>query len=261
MTKDWVHGIHGIHGLLDTGVSGILLIETGSDRAAALTHVARGGSVTVYTVSRAELRKRTGNRQARFAAFRAGKNPGGAANSPAAAERQQQARSEFDLTVLSEPAENGVVFALDQVTDPHNLGAILRTANRFGVVAVLSPKRGSASETDIVRRSSAGTSEHQPHGHVVNLARSLRVLREYGYWIYAAEASGGAVWTSPVSFPVVLVFGSEGSGIRPNVRSVCDASLAIPGGGFSDSLNVSVAAGIFAYEMRRRQIADSVDGN
>lgn len=256
MSQDWVHGIHGIRALLDTGIPGVLLAEQGQDRAGALVNAA-GRNVQVHRVTRAELRKRTGNTSARLAAFSTRSEQTEQRVDSKGAGSNLRPRSDFDLEVLQNPDAGDLVFALDQVTDPHNLGAILRTANRFGVRAVIYPKRGNASDSDVVRRSSAGTSEHQLHGAVVNLARSLRTLRDYGYWVYAAEASGEVLWQASVTYPAVIVLGSEGSGLRPNVRSTCDSSLSIPGGGFSDSLNVSVAAGIFAYELKRRLDAGS----
>ncbi|MFP4511256.1 MAG: 23S rRNA (guanosine(2251)-2'-O)-methyltransferase RlmB [Spirochaetaceae bacterium] len=256
MSQDWVHGIHGIRALLDTGIPGTLLAEHGQDRAQALVNAA-GSKVGVQRVSRAELRKRTGNANARLAAFSADSGQPVQRTGSGASGSNRLPDADFDLSVLKNPAAGDLVFALDQVTDPHNLGAILRTANRFGVRAVIYPKRGNASDSDVVRRSSAGASEHQLHGAVVNLARSLRTLRDFGYWVYAAEATGNILWESSVTYPAVIVLGSEGRGLRPNVRSNCDASLSIPGGGFADSLNVSVAAGIFAYELKRRLDADS----
>ena len=254
MTGEWVHGIHGIRGMLDAGLTGLLIVEKGQQRARALVRAADPG-VRIEHVSRAELRRLTDNAGARIAAFRPGSEAGVAMvqGSSTGENRFDRQNRSLDFAVLKPVNSNDTVFALDQVTDPHNLGAIIRTANRFGVRAVIYPKRGSANDSDVVRRASAGTSEHQLHGTVVNLARSLRALRDEGYWIYAAEASGEALWSAAISFPAVIVFGSEGEGIRPNVRGSCDAALAIPGSGFADSLNVSVAAGIFAYELNRQQ--------
>ncbi|TVQ26643.1 MAG: RNA methyltransferase [Spirochaetaceae bacterium] len=253
MTGDWVHGVHGIRGMLDAGITGVLLVEKGQDRARALIR-ASGTGVSVEQVTRAELRKRTDNVGARIAAFRAGSETQAVrvAGSTRSSNRVDRPNRVIDLAALKPVTSRETIFALDQVTDPHNLGAIIRTANRFGVRAVVYPKRGSATDSEVVRRASAGTSEHQLHGTVVNLARTLRDLRDAGYWIYAAEARGEALPDAVISFPAVIVFGSEGEGIRPNVRENCDAALAIPGGGFADSLNVSVAAGIFAYELNRQ---------
>ncbi len=150
------------------------------------------------------------------------------------------------------------VIALDSVTDPHNVGAILRSCDQFGVNLMLLPERRSAkadTENEIISRASAGASAWVPVAVVPNLTRAIGRLKESGFWVYGADAVGSPVGT--VDFPPrsVLVMGSEGTGISKLLAKQCDAAVSIPTCGKIDSLNVSVAAGILLYEMYNRRTA------
>lgn len=142
---------------------------------------------------------------------------------------------------------------LDGVEDPHNLGAIVRTANAAGVGAVLVPERRAAGLTETVAKASAGAIEHTPVIKIVNVTRTLEDLKKRGFWIYGLDERGGEVYSEiDYSSPAVLVFGGEGRGLHELVKKHCDFLVRIPMAGAIASLNVSVAAGIVLFEYRRR---------
>ena len=153
-------------------------------------------------------------------------------------------------------AERPLLVCLDQVTDPHNLGAVARTAEAAGATGVVVPAHGSARVTPAVARASGGAIEHLPLAVVPNLARYLADVKSPALWVYAADAEGTiALWGSDLTGGVALVFGAEGRGVRPLVRRTCDGVISIPLAGKVGSLNVSVAAGILLYEARRQRAA------
>lgn len=143
-----------------------------------------------------------------------------------------------------------VLVVLDGVTDPHNLGAIVRSAEALGVSAVVLPKDRSAGITPTVHKASAGALEFLPVCRVTNLARSLREIKESGYWIYGAEAAGDLVLESAVfDDKTALVIGAEGRGIRPGVKNQVDFTIRIALSGKTKSLNASVASAVILREM------------
>ena len=143
---------------------------------------------------------------------------------------------------------------LDQVTDPRNLGAVIRSAEGAGATGVVVPAHGSARVTAAVCRASAGAVEHLPVAVVPNLARYLKEIKRADLWIYAAAAEAGDdLWAADLSGGLALVFGAEGKGVRPLVRRACDSIVSIPLAGQVESLNVSVAAALLLYEARRRR--------
>ena len=151
-------------------------------------------------------------------------------------------------------AERPLLAALDQVTDPRNLGAVIRTAEGAGATGVVVPAHGSAMVTPAVARASAGAVEHLPVAVVPNLARYLNEIKRNDLWIYAAAADGEqSLWQADLTGGLALVFGAEGKGVRPLVRRACDATISIPLAGNVESLNVSVAAALLLYEARRRR--------
>jgi len=143
---------------------------------------------------------------------------------------------------------------LDQVTDPRNLGAVVRSAAGAGATGVVLPAHGSAQVTPAVCRASAGTVEHLPVAVVPNLARYLAEIKRDDLWSYAAAADApGTMWSADLTGGVALVFGAEGKGVRPLVRKTCDGTIAIPLADGVESLNVSVAAAVLLYEARRQR--------
>jgi 23S rRNA (guanosine2251-2'-O)-methyltransferase len=152
--------------------------------------------------------------------------------------------------------ERPLLVCLDQVTDPHNLGAVIRSAEGAGATGVVVPAHGSARVTPAVARASAGAVEHLPLAVVPNLARYLGEIKGADLWVWAAVGdSKTPMWSADFSGGTAFVFGAEGRGLRPLVRRTCDAAVSIPLGGRVDSLNVSVAAGILLYEARRQRDA------
>lgn len=151
-------------------------------------------------------------------------------------------------------ARNPLLCCLDQVTDPRNLGAVVRSAAGAGATGVVLPAHGAAVVTAAVCRSSAGTVERLPVAVVPNLARYLAEVKSDRLWAYAAAADGESpVWSLDLTGGVALVFGAEGKGVRPLVRRTCDGAAAIPLVDGVESLNVSVAAAVTLFEARRQR--------
>lgn len=149
--------------------------------------------------------------------------------------------------------DGALVLILDGITDPHNVGAILRSCDQFGCSLVVMPQRRSASVNETVLRISSGAARYVPIAQVVNLVREIDTLKEYGFWVYGADMNG--ITASDVKFSnrTAIVMGSEGEGISRLVSTSCDQIVSIPMQGHIDSLNVSVAAGILMYEFRRKK--------
>jgi len=155
-----------------------------------------------------------------------------------------------EILATTEP----LVIVLDSVTDPHNLGAVLRAADGAGASGVVLPKDRAVGVTSAAVKASAGASEHVPVARETNLRRALEKVKEAGIWAYAAEggAKASAYADLDLSGPVALVLGSEGQGIRRLVREGCDGAVYIPMHGVVSSLNVSVAAAVLLFEARRQ---------
>lgn len=151
--------------------------------------------------------------------------------------------------------ERQVVVVLDSITDPHNVGAIIRSCDQFGASLVVLPERRGIKDVEsneVIARSSAGSSAWVPVAVVNNLVRTVQKLKENGFWSYGADAGGENVSKLKFSPRSVIVMGSEGSGIARLLESECDSIISIPTCGKIDSLNVSVAAGVLLYENYRQ---------
>jgi 23S rRNA (guanosine2251-2'-O)-methyltransferase len=147
-----------------------------------------------------------------------------------------------------------LIACLDQVTDPRNLGAVIRSAEGAGATGVVVPAHGSATVTPAVARASAGAVEHLPVAVVPNLARYLGEVKRGDLWIYAATGDAEtSMWDAELSGGAAFVFGAEGKGLRPLVQKTCDDAVAIPLAGKVESLNVSVAAALLLYEAKRQR--------
>lgn len=152
--------------------------------------------------------------------------------------------------------ERPLIVVLDQVTDPHNLGAVCRSAEGAGATCVVIPKDGAVHVTPAVCKTSAGAVEHIPVAIVTNIARYLEEIKGPDLWVWAADQDRGtAPWQADLAGGTALVLGAEGKGLRPLVRRNCDGAIAIPLAGKIDSLNVSVAAGVLLFEARRQRSA------
>jgi 23S rRNA (guanosine2251-2'-O)-methyltransferase len=150
--------------------------------------------------------------------------------------------------------ERPLLACLDQVSDPHNLGAVCRSAEGAAATGVVVPAHGSARVTPVVCRASAGAVEHLPIAVVTNLARYLAEIKGDALWVAGAVGeTGTSMWQTDLSDGLAFVFGAEGKGLRPLVRRTCDLLVAIPQLGHVESLNVSVAAAVLLYEARRQR--------
>jgi rRNA methylase, putative, group 3 len=147
--------------------------------------------------------------------------------------------------------DSALVLILDSITDPHNVGAIIRSADQFGVDLVVLPEHRGATDFEVIARTSAGAASWVNIVLVPNLVRAVEQLKEAGFWIYGADAGGKPAPELKITGKSALVMGSEGTGIARLLKSKCDEIVSIPTSGKLDSLNVSVAAGILLYEIRR----------
>jgi 23S rRNA (guanosine2251-2'-O)-methyltransferase len=160
------------------------------------------------------------------------------------------------LDLLTTAAGPALVLVLDGVSDPHNLGACLRTADAAGATAVVAPRDRAAGLTPVVRKVAAGAAETVPFAQVTNLARCLRDMKQAGLWIAGTADDGEQdLYGADLGGPIALVMGSEGSGLRRLTRECCDLTLRLPMRGSVASLNVSVATGIVLYEALRQRRA------
>lgn len=151
------------------------------------------------------------------------------------------------------PEDAQLLVLLDGVEDPHNLGAVIRTANAAGADAVLIPERRAVGLTDTVAKAAAGALEYVPVVRIGNVTQTLEQLKKRGYWIYGLDERGTEEHDRvQYNVPTVLVFGAEGKGVHQLVRNHCDVLVRIPMAGEISSLNVSVAAGVVLFEWRRR---------
>ena len=147
-----------------------------------------------------------------------------------------------------------MLVVLDGVEDPHNLGAIVRTAHAAGAGAVVIPERRAVGVTDVVAKAAAGALEHLPVVRVTNINRALEELKQRGFWIYGLDERGTETYDRvEYASPAAVVLGGEGKGLHEQVRKHCDALVRIPLAGRISSLNVSVAAGVMLFEWRRRR--------
>ena len=218
--------------------SGTLYIAGEGKRFSSIIDLARRSGVAVEQVSRRRLQELGGDR-AREIVLQSAIEAAVAPSLPALLE---------GLT-----APSALVLLLDHVTDPHNFGAILRSADQFGVDAVIVPAHGSSSVSAVVMESSAGTAPHVTIVTVPNLSVAIRDLKKHDFWVYAAEMGGESATDTRLTGRVALVLGSEGKGVSRLVLENSDVSVGIPTRGHADSLNVSVACGILLYEVRRQQ--------
>lgn len=219
-----------------------LLVQNGRNdkRVGAIRELAQKQGVAIEELSKQEMDQRfDGNHQ-------------GVA---ALASADSRLRSEKDLqSILAALDHEPLLLVLDGVTDPHNLGACLRTADAAGVDAVIVPKDKSAPLNATVRKVASGAAETVNFITVTNLARCLKSLQQRGIWVVGtADESEKSIYEQDLTGAIALVMGSEGSGLRRLTRDSCDFLVSIPMAGELSSLNVSVAAGVCLYEARRQK--------
>ena len=158
------------------------------------------------------------------------------------------------LEKAEEKGEPPFLVLLDNVEDPHNLGAIIRTANLAGAHGVIIPKRRSVGLTSTVAKTSAGALNYTPVAKVTNLVRTIEELKEKGIWFVCADMGGESMYRLNLTGPIGMIVGNEGEGVSRLVREACDCTASIPMKGDIDSLNASVAAGVLAYEIVRQRL-------
>ena len=161
------------------------------------------------------------------------------------------------LARAEEKGEAPFLILLDNVEDPHNLGAIIRTANLAGAHGVIIPKRREVGLTSTVAKTSAGAINYTPVAKVTNIVRTIEELKEKGIWFVCADMGGEIMYDLDLTGPMGLVIGNEGEGVSRLVREACDFTASIPMKGDIDSLNASVAAGVLAYEIVRQRLVKS----
>ena len=158
------------------------------------------------------------------------------------------------LAAAREKGEDPFIILLDGITDPHNLGAILRTAECAGAHGVIIPKRRSVGLNATVGKTSAGAIEYMPVARVTNIVKTMEMLKKEGLWFVCADMGGTSMYQLDLKGPMGLVIGNEGDGVSRLVREKCDFIASIPMKGDIDSLNASVAAGVLAYEIVRQRL-------
>lgn len=158
------------------------------------------------------------------------------------------------LDKAKEKGEDPFIFILDNIEDPHNLGAIIRTANLVGAHGVIIPKNRAAGLTATVAKASAGALNYTPVAKVTNLSQTIEELKKEGLWFVCADMDGEIMYRQNLTGPIGLVIGNEGEGVGRLVKSKCDLTARIPMQGDIDSLNASVAAGVLAYEVVRQRM-------
>lgn len=240
-----VYGLHAVASLLARRPADVTSLTVAGDaddrRLSRLLTAATAAGIAVHRVVRRELDRRfpDARHQGVVAAV--------AAASPVLTEK---GLPDF-LAALAEPA---FLLVLDGVQDPHNLGACLRTADAAGVHAVILPRDRATGITPVVHKVACGAVESVPVCFVTNLARTLRLFRKAGIWIYgASDAAAQQLYDTDLGGPLALVLGGEGRGLRRLTADLCDFLVAIPMAGQVESLNVSVAAGVLLFEARRQR--------
>lgn len=158
------------------------------------------------------------------------------------------------LASAKEKGEDPFIFILDEIEDPHNLGAIIRTANLAGAHGVIIPKRRAVGLTATVAKTSAGAINYTPVAKVTNISQTIEELKKQGLWFVCADMGGETMYNLNLKGPIGLVIGNEGNGVSRLVKDKCDFIASIPMKGDIDSLNASVAAGVLAYEIVRQRL-------
>ena len=245
-----VGGLHSVRALLKGDAARVerLLVQEGrrDARLRGVRELARRHGVPLVEVARIELDRRADGleHQGVLALLRAG----GEVTPP---------RDLLALLVERDPQlPPPLVLVLDEVQDPHNLGACLRSADAAGVDAVVVPSDNSCGMTPVVRKVASGAADKVPFYRVSNLQRTLGELQQAGLWVYgAAGEASRALWSLDLRGPAAVVMGAEGGGLRRLTRERCDQLFAIPMRGSVSSLNVSVATGVVLFETRRQRDA------
>jgi 23S rRNA (guanosine2251-2'-O)-methyltransferase len=244
----WIYGLHAVEAALTTRgdevVSLYLSIERSASQLQPILELARQYAIVIRTVERKDLDQIVNNNHHQGVAI------------------QIQKRTIVSLedikNLVKKASSPPFLILLDCIQDPHNLGACIRTAEVAGATAVIYPKDRSATITPIVRKVAAGAVEYISCIPVTNLARTMRQLKEWGIWLVGADGQAEQnVFDANLVGPIGIVLGNEGTGLRQLTRKHCDIICRIPQFGHTSSLNISVAAGIFIFEVIRQRLAHS----
>ena len=252
MSSELLIGIHAVEAALNHDVGNLveLYIESGSQNARVkeLGERARELGVKPHARDRAALDRMTGGARHQGVVARY--------NAPAALAESALAG------LVGQAGREALLLVLDGVTDPHNFGACLRSAEAAGVTAVVVPKDRAVGVTPTVRRASAGAADRVPIVSVTNLARALKALKDAGVWLVGlAGDTPQSIYAVDLDGPIAVVLGGEGEGMRRLTREACDFLANIPMRGDIESLNVSVATGIVLFETLRQRAAKRARGS
>ena len=245
MNEQWIYGVHAVSALLNKQKGRIKqLVLHQTPRLQPLIDQAQAAKIPIAFVSLVQMNQR----------FSELTHQGIAAQV-----KPMPALTEADLPgMLAGITGKALILILDSITDPHNLGACLRTADAAGVDFVLIPKDKSASLNATVAKVASGAAETVPLVRVTNLARAMEQLKEAGIWIYgAAGEATSSLYQMDMKGSIALVMGAEGSGLRRLTREHCDGLFSLPMLGSVESLNVSVATGISLFELVRQRMVGS----
>ncbi|WP_218354473.1 23S rRNA (guanosine(2251)-2'-O)-methyltransferase RlmB [Alteromonas lipotrueiana] len=241
--QEFLYGLHAVQAVIEREPERILelMVLKGrtDDRLGEIINQARRFGISVQFCHRKSLDDKVGGEQHQGVVAKA---------------KPARMLDENDLAGIVEKADKPFLLILDGVTDPHNLGACLRTADAAGVHAVVVPKDKSAGLNGTVSKVACGAAETMPFVQVTNLARTLKSLQDAGVWVIgtAGEASQ-TLYDTKLSGPMALVMGAEGKGMRRLTRETCDELIKLPMAGSVSSLNVSVATGVCLYEVVRQR--------
>ena len=248
--SDTAFGYHAVESLIRKEPRRVAALHVQADRQdsrmQALCELSRNQGVAVLSCSKSELDALvTGRHQGVVAVL-----------DPAVGAESAGMMSEADLSEHLSQVAAPLILILDGVTDPHNLGACLRSADAAGATAVIFPKDKSADVNDVARKVASGAAETVPWVRVTNLARTIQSLKQAGVWVIGTDGEvEEMLYEQDLSGPCALVLGSEGAGIRRLTRDLCDFIVRLPMAGSVSSLNVSVAAGVCLFEAVRQRSA------
>ncbi len=250
--SQWMYGIHTVHALLKTDarqISELRLMRGRKDRRLqTIQGLADAQEIPWLWATRSELDKLA----------EAGNHQGVAALCRSTAVADEAYLDNLLADLLDKSEQTPLLLVLDEITDPHNLGACLRTADAVGVHAVITTRDRSAGITPVVRKVASGAADSVPFVVVTNLVRTIERLKREGIWIIGTDGSSkDELYDTNLAGPVALVMGAEGKGMRRLTREACDHLVRLPMHGVVSSLNVSVATGVCLYEICRQRACTS----
>ncbi len=242
----WISGQHAVDSVMKTNperIIGLYLAHSDSTRHVEIEAVAKNLGIPVQRLDKTDLMRRCGSERHQGVAVEV------------KARKELNERDLLSLVEQRSEASDLLILVLDQIQDPHNLGACLRTADAAGVDAVVVPKDNSSPMTPVVHKVASGAAETVPLFRVTNLARSLTVLKEAGIWVMGtSDKAQASLYQTDLTGNLAIVMGTEGKGMRKRTETLCDILVSLPmAGTIVTSLNVSVATGVCLYEAVRQR--------